>query len=335
MILSAAMKRFPTIVALALFVAGLGASPAAGQGLSKWRMGVVRFKADTAFELAGSEKGFYRDQGLDFEPLELPGDAEVLRALTSGACDIAEITPAGVMAAIEKGAPLKIVASFIPGLPHVFFAAKDVTGLPDLAGKRIAVSALGALPHVVAQAIFENHGVDFKRVEWLQVGGDPDRVRAILAGHAAGTIASIELEPVMKTAGGKIVAVAARELPNWIRFSLVTSDRVIKERPGDLVKALVAQARGIRWVMDPKNRTEVVALMAKYGKRKPEEVAWLYDWFLANRQFNPNGGVSAAGLHWMQELNLKAGRQKVVMPLDKVTAPDFQKRMLAEIGEAK
>lgn len=328
------MKRFLPIVAIVLFLAGL-AAPAPGQTPTKWRMGMVRFKADTAFELAGFEKGFYREQGLDFEPLELPGDAEVLRALTSGACEIAEITPAGVMAAIEKGAPLKIVASFIPGLPHVFFVGKDIDTLADLAGKRIAVSAVGALPHVVAQAIFENHGVDHRRVEWLQVGGDPDRVRAIIAGHASGSIASIELEPVMKAAGGKIAAVAARELPNWIRFSLVTTDRVIKERPGDLAKALLAQAKGIRWVMDRKNRPEVIALMAKYGKRKPEDVTWLFDWFIANRQFNPNGDVSAAGLNWMQELNLKAGRQKVVLPLDRIMVPDFQKKMVGELGEVK
>jgi ABC-type nitrate/sulfonate/bicarbonate transport system substrate-binding protein len=327
------MKRWSAVVLVV--VAAVLTSPASALAAGKWRMGLVRFKADTAFELAGWEKGFYRELGLDVEPLELPGDAEVLRALTSGACDIAEITPAGVMAAIEKGAPLKIVASFMPGLPHVFFAAKGIHSLADLADKRIAVSALGALPHVVAQAIFDNHGVDWRRVEWLQVGGDPDRVRAIVAGRAAGSVASIELDPVVKAAGGTILAVAARELPNWIRFSLVTTDRVIKERPDDLTNALVAQARGIRWVMEPRNKAEVVALMAKYGKRPPDEVAWLYDWFLANRQFNLDGAVSEAGLTWMQELNVKAGRQKAVLPLAKVVTSEFLARMRRALGEAK
>lgn len=328
------MKRLATI--LGVLVLGYGvAAPAWAQTMPKWRMGVVRFKADTAFELAGHEKGFYKQQGLDFEPLELPGDADILRALTAGACEIAEITPAGTMAAIEKGAPLKIVAAFMPGLPHVLFARKDVTSLADLAGKQFAVSALGALPHVVAQAIFQNHKVDASKVEWVQMGGDPDRVRALVAGQAAGTVSSIELEPVVKAAGGRVLAVAARELPQWTRFALITTEKVIKERPGDLTKALVAQAKGIRWVMDPKNKAETVILMAKYGKRKPEDVEWIYDWFLANRQFNPNGDVSAASLTWMQELNLKAGRQKAVLPVERVATSEFQKKALAEIGEVK
>lgn len=326
------MKRVAAIAVLAL----LGVSvtvPAWAQ--SKWRMGVVRYKADTAFELAAWEKGFYREQGLDFEPVELPGDADILRALTAGVMEIAEITPAGTMAAIEKGAPLKIVASFMPGLPHVLFARKDIGSIGDLAGKPVAVSGVGALPHVIAQAILENHKVDVKKIDWVQLGGDPDRVRALVVGQAAATIASIEHEPIVKAAGGKILVVASRELPHWTRFTLITSEKVIKERPGDLVKALVAQAKGIRYAINPQNKGEIVRLMAKYAKREPKDVDWIYDWFLANKQFNPNGDVSAAALAWMQELNLKAGRQKVMLPVERVATWEFQKKMLAELGEVK
>lgn len=328
------MKRLAIIVG-ALALGFHWAAPAWAQTPAKWRMGVVRYKADTAFELAGWEKGFYKEQGLDFEPVEMPGDADLLRALTAGACEIAEITPAGAMAAIEKGAPLRIVASFMPGLPHVLFVRKDINTLADLAGKPVAVSAVGALPHVVAQAILENHKVDVKKIEWVQMGGDPDRVRALVAGQAAATVSSIELEPVVKSTGGRVLAVAAHELPHWVRFTLITTEKVIKERPLDLVKALVAQAKGIRWVMDQTNKPEVVKLMTKYAKRKPEEVEWIYDWFLAHKQFNPNGDVSAAALIWMQELNIKAGRQKTTLPVEKVATWEFQKKALAEIGQAK
>ncbi|MDP3768061.1 MAG: ABC transporter substrate-binding protein, partial [Dehalococcoidia bacterium] len=262
-------------------------------------------------------------------------DADILRALTAGVMEIAEITPAGTMAAIEKGAPLKIVASFMPGLPHVLFARKDIGSIGDLAGKPVAVSGVGALPHVIAQAILENHKVDVKKIDWVQLGGDPDRVRALVVGQAAATIASIEHEPIVKAAGGKILVVASRELPHWTRFTLITSEKVIKERPGDLVKALVAQAKGIRYAINPQNKGEIVRLMAKYAKREPKDVDWIYDWFLANKQFNPNGDVSAAALAWMQELNLKAGRQKVMLPVERVATWEFQKKMLAELGEVK
>ncbi len=328
------MKRGTAILGLLGLALGV-AAPAAAQALPKWRMGVVQYKADSAFELGGYEKGFYKEQGLDFEPVELPGDAEILRALTAGAFEIAEITPSGTMAAIEKGAGLKIVASFMPGLPHVFYVRKDINGFVDLAGKPVAVSGVGSLPYVVAQAILENHKLDLKKIEWVQMGGDPDRVRALVVGQAAGTVASIEHKLIVEPAGGKILAVASQELPNWTRFTLITTDKVIRERPGDLVKALIAQAKGIRYAMNPQHKDDIVRLMAKYGKREPKQVEWIYDWFVSNRQFNPNGDMMAASLNWMQELNVRLGRQKKTLPIDQVATWEFQKKMLAEIGEQK
>jgi ABC-type nitrate/sulfonate/bicarbonate transport system substrate-binding protein len=321
--------------AMALLALALAAAPVAAQTPPKWRMGVVQYKADTAFELAGHEKGFYGEQGLDFEPVEMPGDSELLRALAAGAFEVAEITPSGAMAAIEKGAGLKIVAAFMPGLPHVFYVRKDINAFADLAGKPVAVSGFGALPHVVAQGILENHKVDLKKIEWIQMGGDPDRARALVTGMAAGTVVSIEHDLVIKPSGGKILAVASQELPLWTRFTLITTDKVIKERPGDLVKALVAQAKGIRYALDRKNRDEMIRLMAKYGKREPKQVEWIYDWFLANKQLNPNGDMKAPSLNWMQEMNVKLGRQKGLLPIEKVATWEFQKQAIAQIGEVK
>ena len=166
-------------------------------------------------------------------------------------------------------------------------------------------------------------------------GRDPDRVRALVTGQAAGTVASIEHKLIVEPAGGKVLAVASQELPLWTRFTLITTDKVIRERPGDLVKALVAQAKGIRYAISLKNRDDMVRLMAKYGKREARQVAWIYDWFQANKQFNANGDVKAASLNWMQELNVKLGRQKAVLPIEKVATWEFQKKMLAEIGEQK
>ncbi len=326
------MKRGTAIFGLLGLALGVTA-PAAAQALPKWRMGVVRYKADTAFELAGYEKGFYREQGLDFETVEMPGDADLLRALTAGTFEAAHITPSGTMAAIEKGAGLKVVASFMPGLPHVLYVRKDIAGFADLAGKLVAVSGFGALPHVVAQGILENHRVDLGKIEWVQMGGDPDRARALVAGQIAATVASIEFEQMLKAAGAKILAVASEELPHWTRFTVITTDKVIKERPGDLVKALIAQARGTRYAMHHKHKDDMVRLMAKYGKREAKQVDWVYDWFLAHRQLNPNGDPKAASLAWMQELNVKLGRQKKALPMDQIATWEFQKKMLAEIGE--
>ena len=148
-------------------------------------------------------------------------------------------------------------------------------------------------------------------------------------------MASIEQDRIVKGAGGKVLAVASEELRHWTRFALITSDKVIQERPGDLVKALIAQAKGIRYAMNPKNKDDMVRLMAKYGKREPKDVEWIYDWFVAHKQFNPNGDVKAASLRWMQEQNIRLGRQRAVLPIERVATWEYQRKMLAEIGEQR
>ncbi len=45
--------------------------------------------------------------------------------------------------------------------------------------------------------------------------------------------------------------------------------------------------------------------------------------------------VKAESLIWMQGLNIKAGRQKAMLAIEKVATWEFQKKMLAEIGEVK
>ncbi len=265
----------------------------------------------------------------------MPGDADLLRALTAGTFEVTEITPSGAMAAIEKGAGLKIVAAFMPGLPHVLYVRKGIADFANLEGKTVAVSGFGSLPHVVAEAMLENHKIDPKKVEWVQMGGDPDRVRALVANQVAATVASIEWEPNVKAVGGKVLAVASEEMPNWVRFTLITTDKVIKERPGDLVKALVAQAKGIRYALDRRHKDDMVRLMAKYGGRKPEQVGWIYDWFLAHKQLNPRGDIKPAALEWMQGLNIKLGRQKKALPLEQIATGEFQKKVVAQIGEQR
>ena len=49
----------------------------------------------------------------------------------------------------------------------------------------------------------------------------------------------------------------------------------------------------------------------------------------------PNGYVSPTALNWMQELNVRLGRQSKVLPIEQVATWEFQKQIVAELGEMK
>jgi ABC-type nitrate/sulfonate/bicarbonate transport system substrate-binding protein len=306
------------------------AAHAPAAGLAPWKMGVVALKADTAFQEIAIRKGFYREQGLDAELVFQAGDIPVLRALVGGLVDVGELAPANPMAAIEKGANVKIVASFMPGLAHLLYGKDDLKAPKDLLARVVAVTEPGTFPYLLTTTVLTKYGLDPKKVDFLTVGGEADRMRAVLIGRADATVAAIEFQAHLRP-GFHAIFSFKDELPQWIRFTHVTTDKVIRERSGDLLKALIAHARGIRYALA--NREETVALMAEMVKVDRKAVDWVYDWYARNRVMNPNGDISRENLRWMQELNVRLGRQARVLPYEQVATDEFQKKVVAALGE--
>ena len=319
------------LCALAALAALLGVAPApAAAALAPWKMGVVAVKADSAFQEIAVRKGFYREQGLDAEIIYQPGDIPVFRAVLAGLVDVGELSPANPMVAIEKGARVKIVASFMPGLPIMLFGKDDIVEAKDLLGRVVAVTEPGTFPYLLTANVLKKHGLDHTKVQYLTVGGDADRVRAMLIGRADAAPAAIEFQAHLKP-GYHTVFSFLQELPQWIRYTFVATDKVIAERPGDLVKAMIAHAKGLRYALAHKDET--VALMADLGKLDRKTAEWVYDWYVKHRLMNPNGDISRENLQWMQELNVGLGRQTKVMPYEQVATDAFQKKAAAALGD--
>jgi len=322
------------VAVAALVFASWAAGPAAGQALPKWRTGIVFVKADSVFhQLIGKEKGFHQADGLDVEFVVLPGDTDVMKAIVAGATETVEITPASPLVAIEKGAKLKIVASFMPGLNYVLYSKKDIKDLKDLYGRTVAVTAPNSFPELLLRSAMQRQGLDPTKVHLVQAGGDPDRVKALLAGKVDAAVAAMEFLRQVERADRKLLVDFAEVLPEWTRNVVVTTDQVIKERPDHLRRFLLAKARGIRYTLE--NRDDTITIMARVSKQERSEVEWVYDWFVRRKLMQPNGYVSPAALNWMQELNVRLGRQSKMLPMEQIATWDFQKQITAELGEYK
>ena len=317
----------------AALAALLGVAPApAAAAPAPWKMGVVAVKADSAFQEIAVRKGFYREQGLDAEIIYQAGDIPTFRTLLGGLVDVGELSPANPMVGIEKGAKVKIVASFMPGLPIMLFGKDDIKEAKDLLGRVVAVTEPGTFPYLLTANVLKKHGLDPNKVQYLTVGGDADRVRAMLIGRADAAPAAIEFQAHLKP-GFHTVLSFQQELPQWIRYTFVTTDKVIAERPSDLVKAMIAHAKGLRYALAHKDET--VALMADLGKLDRKTAEWVYDWYVTHRLLNPNGEISRENLRWMQELNVGLGRQSKLLPYEQVATDELQKKVNAALGEHK
>jgi ABC-type nitrate/sulfonate/bicarbonate transport system substrate-binding protein len=185
-----ARRACVVLAATALAAAGCGSSE--GER-TKLTVGLVPV-ADVAPVYLGIEKGFFEAEGLDVEAQPSQGGAEIVPQVMSGDVQVGFSNTPSLLSAAVEGLPIEIVAPAGGSPPKKNSRGENVEGAlmvkkdspirdyADLAGKTVAVNALGNVIDVTVNAALERHGVDHTTVERLEV---PflDMLAALDAGH--------------------------------------------------------------------------------------------------------------------------------------------------------
>jgi NitT/TauT family transport system substrate-binding protein len=95
----------------------------------------------------------------DLVPVPLPSSAEVSQTVGSGRADFGLHFSAAIVAALDAGLPLTVLAGVHIGCFELF-GHDNVRSITDLKGKSVGVPALGSSPHVFLSAMAANVGLD-------------------------------------------------------------------------------------------------------------------------------------------------------------------------------
>ena len=101
------------------------------------------------------------------EPTVYRGGAECFEALAPGAADLILDPPSLVAAGLRKGVPAKAVAgglSLYSGWHLLVRQDSPVTGVAELAGKKVAVTSAGSASDQLALWTLRNSKLQFTRV---------------------------------------------------------------------------------------------------------------------------------------------------------------------------
>ncbi len=321
-------------IALAAIVAaatiGLISQPAAAQG-KPWKHALLNAKADAGFFLMSAKRGFAEKQGLKLELLQVKDDQIGLKALIAGEVDSFEGGPQGVFAAVARGADVKIIGCHWVVVPHGIYVSENIRTVMDLKGKSIAVSAPNSMPDMLARFALAKYGVTPDQVKLAAVGGDRERYQALAGGVVEGAVVSNEYQPTMPK--NLHLLIAGREaVPNFLRVCMVSSGKVLAERGDDAVRFLAAEMQALHYALS--HKAETVALTEEIIHSKPGDprAAFVYDDAVAHHAIDPDLGIPAAKLEWMQQQLIKAGKLKALIPLAKVTAPEYREKALKLAG---
>jgi NitT/TauT family transport system substrate-binding protein len=327
------MRRTGTLMlrALCVLVAGAAFAPAQAQ-LKSWHHGIVEAKSDAGFVMMASRRGFAEKQGLTVEMAQFKGDALALKALIAGELDSYEGSPGGPMIAASRGADVRIIGCYWPGLTYGIFARPTIASPQDLKGKSFAISAPGALPDLLARVVLETNNIPASTVRFAMLGSDADRYRALAAGTVDLATASTEFVPMAAKSGLKLLVHGHDAAPNYLRFCTYVSSKTLAGRRDDAARFLAAQMAALRYALA--NRDEEIKLTKETTNEKPddERAAYIFDEVARLSAIDPSMPIPLDKLAWMQELLIRTGN--LAKPIDPASiVDDSVRRKALEIVE--
>lgn len=303
-----ALSRRTVIKGGAAAAAGALAAPAVrAQAGPKIRVGFWPVAAGLPF-FAAIDKGYFKEAGLDVEPLKFAGAQQVMEAMLSGRSDgSSNGTGSANLAIGEIAQPglFKIFCTNPSNARHVleqFLVPKDspVKSVAELKGKRVA-SGPGIQNVTLAKTMLERAGAGPMSVTELPIG---QHVAALAAGQVdavytlepTGTVGRLNGTTRMLEAGVVAHYILGDPLAPWHGGSASLTSEFIKKHPEVAKKYIAAYTRGVQLVRNQPNEarqfmkgytaiegplTNEVPLASYmlYNEFKPADIAYFQKFF--------------------------------------------------------
>jgi NitT/TauT family transport system substrate-binding protein len=273
---------------LALLAIFLLHTPA--QAVDKIRIGVPELTAQFVPLALAEKRGFFREDGLQGEVIRI-NPTVALAALVSGELDYWTVIGNSVAAAMQ-GAPLRVLACYVPGSPSALIARPEFKSVPELRGKAIGLNTSGGALESIGRLVFKHFGIDpDKEIKFLPLGTNERRFSAMKQGLTAATMGSPPLDFLGKKMGFVVLA-RAHELFSYPTSGVVASVKKIKEKPEEVKRVIKAGIKANRYIRQ--NRESTIQLMIEWSKIEKEMATAGYESVV--KLFNDDGRVPEKGL---------------------------------------
>ena len=250
---------FPAVLCLLAVLFSIESSPA--QTAEKLIFSIPS-RSIAAIDLyVARERGFFRDEGLDVDIVQIRGNVAIAAAL-SGQVQATNGVGTVIRALERSELPMKILTVSLKRNLFWLVSRPEITSIAQLKGKTLGTTTLGGSQHSAAMRLIRKGGVDEKDIT-VVVGGD---VPAQLQSLVGRTIDAAALSPpTVILARDKynmnVLGSAMEDLANLQNGTAVT-EKFLREKRDVLKRVLRARMRANRYFMENERGTSEV--LAKY-----------------------------------------------------------------------
>ena len=296
------------------------------QATDKIRIGVPELNAQFLPLALAEKRGYFKEDGLQGEIIRI-NPTVALAALVSGELDYWTVIGNSV-GAIIQGAPLRVLACYVPGSPSALIARPEFKSVQELRGKAIGLNTSGGALESIGRLIFKHFGVDPDReIKFLPLGTNERRFSAMKQGLTAGTMGSPPLDFLGKKMGFVVLA-RAYELFSYPTSGVVASLKRIKEKPDEVKRVIKAGIKATRYMRQ--NRESTIQFMTEWSKIDKEMATATYDSVL--KLFNDDGSVPDKGLLLVIDELRKLGKVEREISVREVADLSLLREAQRELG---
>jgi ABC-type nitrate/sulfonate/bicarbonate transport system substrate-binding protein len=226
--------------------------------------------------MVAQAKGFLKARGIEVELVVTPRIPDSARALAAGSHQVGSFIPDTALLAVAQGASMSLVGIETDRAIYRLAVQPSVTSFADLRGKTFAVGAINDVTAGMLRRTLRLNGVLPDEYEIVGVGSTPERYAAVQSGHAIGVLLTPPLNLRAEREGFKMLANLAEILPPYTFAALMVNRDWAQGNRGAVARWLAAMQDSVRWLYDPANKEEAIAILAEWTRTSEDDARGTY-----------------------------------------------------------
>ncbi|HXV49270.1 MAG TPA: ABC transporter substrate-binding protein [Candidatus Binatia bacterium] len=233
----------------------------------KVRMGLSSVSALHSATWVAEQKGFYRKYGIDAEIIVTgQGGTAGISALLAN--DIQLVSSAGDLlaaAALRGGDTVMLAGVVNKGLQRIL-TTPEIKSPADLKGKRVGVTRIGAVSHVVLQMMLQRWKMSPNDVQVLQVGSSPNMLVSLDKRGIEAAVLTIPSMFVAEDRGYRVLVDMADTDIYYLHTMIGSTRNYVKNNRDKVSRFLKGYLEGLAFVkQNRKESTEIVKRKLRIG----------------------------------------------------------------------
>ena len=213
------------------------------------------------------QKGFYRKHGIDAEVI-ITGQGGTAGISALLANDIQIVSSAGdllVAAALRGGDTVMVAGVVNKGLQRIL-TKPEIKSPADLKGRRVGVTRIGAVSHVVLQMMLQRWRMSLNDVQVIQVGSSPNMLVSLDKNGIDAAVLTIPSMFVAEDRGYRVLIDMADTDIYYLHTMIGTTRSYIKANRDKVVRFLKGFLEGLAYVKQNKKESlEIVKKKLRIG----------------------------------------------------------------------